>query len=140
MDERLRQIYHQIYSELFLIILLLAAASLIIKTLVYGQTLPQTWFEYVILVGSPLYRAVRRGMLGAAGEQTSTKNFAIRLAAAMTAAVLLILLAVYLRTGTLGNGALFAFLGVYLVLMLVVALVGKKINSCWQKKMDEKYR
>lgn len=63
MDERIKLGLQKIYSELFTIILLLAAVSAVVKVLFLEQPLSNTLFEYVVMVGSPIYLTARRRML-----------------------------------------------------------------------------
>lgn len=64
MDERIKQQYHRIYSEMYIIILCMAAASAVVKTAFFRQNIPDLGLEYIILVGSPIYRLIRCRMLG----------------------------------------------------------------------------
>lgn len=53
MDERIKQQYHRIYSEMYIIILCMAAASAVVKTAFFRQNIPDLGLEYILLVGSP---------------------------------------------------------------------------------------
>ena len=62
-DERTVQVLRQIYTEMFTIIILLCAASMMVKILLLEQTFQDCLLEWIIMVGSTFYRMVRALML-----------------------------------------------------------------------------
>lgn len=142
MDERLKQGYHKIYSELFRIILYMAALSLTIKVIFLQQDSSQAMFEYLILVGTPLYQLVRIRMLNLTPptETYNTRVFVIRLVAALAATTVIFSLAAYLRKGSLRPLDYAGFLIPFLIIYVLVALAIKQLHKHWARKMEEKYK
>ena len=64
MDERVKGEYRQIYSELLSIILVFTAVSLLVKFFLFDAAVSECVTEFVILVFSPVYLAVRQFMRG----------------------------------------------------------------------------
>ena len=62
MDERVKGEYRQIYSELLSIILVFTAVSLLVKFFLFDAAVSECVTEFVILVFSPVYLAVRQFM------------------------------------------------------------------------------
>ena len=142
MDERIREGYHKIYSELFSITICLAALSLVLKIVFFRQGASQVVLEYIILVGSPIYQLVRSRMLKlAAPENTySTRTFTIRLAAALAATTVIFLASAYIRDGAVNISAYALFLIPYLLIFLVTAVAMRKLHRRWRKKLEDRYK
>ena len=68
MDERVKGEYRQIYSELLSIILVFTAVSLLVKFFLFDAAVSECVTEFVILVFSPVYLAVRQFMRGIGPE------------------------------------------------------------------------
>lgn len=141
MDERIRQEYQKIYSELYLIILGLSACSLVVKTAFFRQNLSQLWLEYIILAGSPIYRLIRSRMLGVAVPVGNRKKqLFIRFAAALLTLMMVDILVMYFRFGEINIKELFSFFFSFAVLFLLVAVISLAVQKKWQKKMEDRYK
>lgn len=141
MDERIRQEYRRIYSEMYVIVLCLAAASVVIKVAFFQKSSTQLGLEYVILVGSPVYRFIRCRMLGVTAEPSGlgTRPFMIRMAAAVILFSAAFAVIMYFRNGKINLAAYAAFVIPFLLIFLLTALVSKKIYDSWRKKLERKY-
>lgn len=141
MDERIRQEYHRIYSEMYLIILCLAAASAVIKVAFFQKNSLQLGLEYIILVGSPIYRLIRCRMLGVAVETPGlgTKPFMLRMTAAVLLIAVIFAVVMYIRNGAINLAAYTAFVVPFLIIFLLTAFVFRKIYESWRKKLEQKY-
>lgn len=141
MDERIKQQYHKIYSEMYIIILCLAAASAIIKTAFFQGNMSTMGLEYLILVGSPVYRLIRCRMLGVIVEPSGsgTKTFLLRLAAALAAAAVTFGLVMYFRYGSVNVVNYITFVIPFLLLFLLTALISRKLHDSWRKRLEKKY-
>lgn len=141
MDERIKQQYHKIYSEMYIIILCLAAASVVIKTAFFHGTMVTLSLEYIILVGSPLYRLIRCRMLGAVAEPAAdnTRMFLIRLTAALLLTAAIFGMVMYFRYGSINIRNYILFVIPYLLIFLLAALFFKKLRDKWRKHLENKY-
>lgn len=141
MDERIKQGYHKIYSELFFIILMLAASSLVVNVIFFHKDITQLWLEYLILVGSPIYRLIRIRMLEIVDAPAAgwRKVFGIRFAAALTGSLVLFLVISYARLGRIDLLPILGFLIPFVITFCLVAFATKKLQDSWKKKLDRKY-
>lgn len=141
MDERIKQGYHKIYSELYLILFVLTAVSMIVNGVFLNKDVTQLWLEYIILVGSPIYRLVRIKMLGIADPPAAgwKKVIGIRLGFAVAVLVLLLSAAIYFQGGTTDIHRMFVFLIPFTAMFLLVAFGTKKLQEFWKRQQEEKY-
>lgn len=141
MDERIRQQYHKIYSEMYIIILCLAAASVVIKTSFFQGNMSTMGLEYLILVGSPVYRLIRCRMLGVTVEPSGsgTKTFLLRLTAALIIVAVIFGLVMYFRYGSVNVVNYIAFVIPFLLTFLLTALIFRKLHDGWRKRLEKKY-
>ncbi len=141
MDERIRQGYHKIYSEMYIIILCLAAASAVVKVAFFQKNSLQLGLEYIILVGSPIYRLVRCRMLGVSAEPSGlgTKMFMLRMAGAVVLIAALYGAVMYFRNGEINLTAYAVFMIPFLLIYLLTAFVFKKLYESWERKQRKKY-
>lgn len=141
MDERIRQGYHKIYSEMYIIILCLAAASAVVKVAFFQKNSLQLGLEYIILVGSPIYRLVRCRMLGVSAETSGlgTKMFMLRMAGAVVLITALYGAVMYFRNGEINLTAYAVFMIPFLLIYLLTAFVFKKLYESWERKQRKKY-
>ena len=63
-DERLRQGYNKIRSEMAMIIYYAAVISFIFKTTTLGMTIKDTVFEFAVILFFPIYQLIRTRQLG----------------------------------------------------------------------------
>lgn len=141
MDERIKQGYHKIYSEMFTIILFLAAGSVIVNVAFFHRNITQLWFEYVILIGSPIYRLVRIRMLEIADAPAAgwKRVFRIRMIAVVMVIGVMFLLMSYAQHGKVNFLALFGFLIPFLVLFCLSAFLTKALQDSWKRRQEKKY-
>lgn len=142
MDERIKQGYHKIYSEMYLIVLILSAASLIINVAFFHKNATQLWLEYVILVGSPIYRLIRIRMLEIVDGPADgwNKVFGIRLAAMVAVITLLCVLTGYFRDGSVNLAALAVFMVPFILMFILAAYATRKLQEGWKKKLENRYK
>ncbi len=141
MDERIKQGYYKIYSEMFTIILFLAAGSVVINVAFFQKNIRQLWFEYIILVGSPIYRLIRIRMLEIADAPAGgwKRVFCIRAATAVTLVTVLFLLVGYVRFGRMDVSEFFVFLIPFTILFCLTAFLTKRLQDSWKRKQERKY-
>lgn len=140
MDERIKQGYCKIRSELFLIVFFLAAFSVVVNVTFFEKNITQLWFEYIILVGSPLYQLVRGRMLEIADTRVSGwKNLAYRLTVSVCFLVVLFVAVNYIRFGKVSVLPLIGFMIPFVIMFSIVAISVKKLQENWKKKLDRKY-
>lgn len=140
MDERIRQEYHRIYSEMYLIILGMCTISLIAKIMFLEKSLSDCWLEYLILVGSPIYRLIRCRMLNVIlPAEHGQRQWIIRLISSIIVCSALFCLAMYIRTGRIATAEILLFMIPFIALFLLVMALSFFIRKQWQKKMEDKY-
>lgn len=143
MDERVKETYRKIYTELFSLTMLGCAVSIVVKIAWMGLDATACIPEYPILVGSPLYLAVRSRMLGVTQAQamTARKPFVRRLSAVIGLIVALFVYCLIMRgrDREISWGNAFIFL-IPFILCFVAAQIGyQKLEERRQKKLDSKY-
>ncbi len=141
MDERIRQGYHKIYSEMFFMIFLLAAVSLVVNVAFFHKNITQLWFEYIILVGSPIYRLIRIRMLEIVDAPAAgwKKTFKIRIVSSLACVIALMVGVSYFRTGQVNVLELVGFIIPFAVMCCLVAVATQKLQDFWKRKLDKKY-
>ena len=90
-DERVEQAKSKIYSELMLIIFYIVVASFCVKALYFHMDLKQCATEYIILILTPIYQAIRSRQMGVV---LSTKSS--RKALLPTAAIIILMAVLFL--------------------------------------------
>ncbi len=143
MDERVKETYRKIYAELFSLTMLGCAVSIVVKIAWLGQDATACIPEYPILVGSPLYLAVRSRMLGVTQAQalTARKPYVRRLSVfiGLIAALFVYCLIVRNRSGEINWANTLTFL-IPFILCFIAAQIGyRKLEEKRQKKLDSKY-
>lgn len=141
MDERIRQTYHKIYAELFHIVLFGCCISVVVKLAFLGMNATDCIPEYPILVGTPIYLAVRTRMLGVTQMPTSrTKNRKLLPLVCGALTALFVFVAVMRGQGEavdIRGGMI--FLIPFLAMFLLVQTGFRKLEERRQKKLDSKY-
>lgn len=140
-DERTTQILQKIYTEMTLIIILLCAASLCFKVLVYEQNLNNCLLEWIILVGSPVYRLIRSRMLRV---PLLTGPYSIRETIKNSASSILILIGILgliavLRPEKFTPKFILTFLIPYCLLSIALRIAMTKSEERHAKKLGEEY-
>lgn len=139
MDERVKGEYRKIYSELVCIILACLAVSLLVKSDVYGMELKDCLTEFLILVCSPVYLAVRQYMLGLDPNAGTTKRRRwLSFGAAVLGASAAMGTAAFYRSGRL-DGRFFAGLLSFVALFSLVYVGSRKIGRYFSEKKAKKY-
>lgn len=140
MDERIKEGYQKVYSELFQIILVICCLSFVVKTVFLGLPGSDCIPELPVMAGSPVYLLIRSRMmgLGAVPVQNRKKKYTALLSG--LCGFFLVFIATSLRQGekanlpaALGSGAIFA------VCFLIVYGIFQKIERRRQEKLDSKY-
>lgn len=74
MDERVRDAFLRIRSELLAIVMGICGISLVVKLVFFQGSLGDCITEYLVLVGSPVYLTIRSHMLGVTQVADLTKK------------------------------------------------------------------
>lgn len=139
MDERVRQEYQKIYSELYFITLLVCCVSVIAKVMFFHQGIADCWLEYIVLVGSPVYRFVRCRMLHVSAPVVGKKAWMIRLVVCLVTVSIVYAVVTYVRTGSLQVWELLTFLAPFIFIYLLVCFGTVIVQRRWQKKLEDRY-
>ena len=143
MDERIKEGYRKVYSELFQIILVVCCLSFVIKTVFLGLSSIDCIPEFPIMIGSPVYLLIRSRMLGftqlhAVPDKARKKKYSALLSG--LCGFFLVFIVSALRRGEEANlpaalciGAIFA------VCFLISYGIFQKIERRRQKKLDSRY-
>lgn len=142
MDERIVKGFLKIRSELLGIVLILCAGSMVVKTVFLDLPGKSCVTEYLILVGSPIYLAVRSHMLGVTqapvfSRQEGKHVWVLVLAAT---AALMVYSTVQNRGGEKAGFRELALFGtVFLVSFCLVRALYKRHEMKRQEKLDSRY-
>lgn len=142
MDERMKKTYHKIYAELFYLVLIGCCISIIVKLAFLGMNAIDCIPEYPILVGSPVYLAVRTRMLGVTQISTLSgkkrKGFLPLVCGALTA--VFVFTAVMRGQGTPVDVLACAGFIIPFIITFILASAGyRKLEERRQKKLDSRY-
>lgn len=139
MDERIKNEYRKIYSELTSIIMVFVAISLLVKVNLFHMGTRECATEFIILVFSPLYMVVRQYMMGL------DPNGAVSKKKQKTAFLCAILSAVAAFSGTMywsrggfdrdAATGLVAFIAVF----ILVYFLSRKLGAYFSEKKAKKY-
>lgn len=142
MDERIKETYHKIYAELFYLVLIGCCISIIVKLAFLGMDASDCIPEYPILVGSPIYLAVRTRMLGV--TQISALNGRKR--KRRLPLVCGALIAVFVFTAVMRSQrtpvdflACAEFIIPFIITFILAQTGYRKLEEWRQKKLDSKY-
>lgn len=143
MDERVKETYRKIYAELFSLIMVGCALSIIIKIAFFNMDAASCIPEYPILVGSPAYLLVRSRMLGVT-QADFLNNRAKKSRKLATICALLIALLVFTAItrnhGEPVNWKTVLGFGIPFVICFAAGQIGfRKLEERRQKKLDRKY-
>lgn len=139
MDERVKGEYRKIYSELMMGIILFCAASLLYKFVFLKQGMGACITEFLILVLSPVYLAVRQFMLGLnPNENVPKKQKRASFFAAMAAASAAFIATAISRDGKIGKDVLINIL-IYIAMFTFVFYVSRKLSRYFADKKAKKY-
>lgn len=147
MDEREKLIFQKIYAELFYLIFIGCAVSLVVKFAVFQMNATACIPEFPILVAAPVYMTVRMRMLRVTQANAykdvpfgSKKRFLIKLLPALFAALL-----VYAAMNRSEDGAvnwirLIVFGTAFIIAFVTAHILFKRSEEKRQKKLDAKYQ
>ena len=139
MDERVKGEYRKIYSELVCLILVFSAVALMVKFHLYGMELKDCLTEFLILVGFPVYLAVRQYMLGLdANAGTTKKKRWISFGAALLVASAAMAVAQISRKGTI-DGRFFGEVFTFAAAFSLVYLGSRRLGRYFSEKRAKKY-
>ena len=147
MDEREKIIFQKIYAELFYLIFIGCAVSLIVKFAVFHMDASSCIPEFPILVGTPIYMTARMRMLRVTQANAykdisfgNRKRFLLKLFPALLAA----LFAYAAINSTEGEGVnwirLIVFGTTFVLAFVTAHMVFKRSEEKRQKKLDAKYQ
>lgn len=142
MDERIKETYHKIYSELFYLTLIGCCISVIVKLAFLRMRATDCIPEYPILVGSPIYLAIRTRMLGVtqiAFQDRKKRRKALPLVCGLLTALFVFTAVMRSQTEAVDVSACITF-AISFVVMFAVGQIGfRKLEERRQKKLDSKY-
>jgi len=73
-DERVENLYNKIYKEVYALVVILAAVSIIAKYFYYGLNLEHVVFELVLLISVSIYFLVRSVWMGLYSDMVELKD------------------------------------------------------------------
>lgn len=139
MDERVKNEYRKIYSELVALLIFVTAASAVIKVFLLNLPPSATATEFIIMIGSPVYLWIRQTMLGldpeaSLDEKKRRKNFAV----SFTAGILVLFLCMLLKYRGVNADVLFHILS-FAVIFSAVYILSRKFARKNAERKAKKY-
>lgn len=135
-DERVEQAKSKIYSELMLIIFYIVVASFCVKALYFHMDLKQCATEYIILILTPIYQAIRsRQTEVVLGTGKDSRKRATPLL------LLLLLIPFFLRRSEIANGDFSALLPpvVFVLLFLAIQYLFSHAEKKRAENLEKRY-
>ena len=135
-DERVEQAKSKIYSELMLIIFYIVVASFCVKALYFHMDLKQCATEYIILILTPIYQAIRsRQTEVVLGTGKDSRKRATPLL------LLLLLVPFFLRRSEIANGDFSALLPpvVFVLLFLAIQYLFSHAEKKRAENLEKRY-
>lgn len=140
MDERIKKEFRKIYSELFQIVLVVCCLSVIIKTTFLGMNAGECIPEFPIMIGSPIYLAIRSRMLGISQiSELGSKTKRTALLAGVFGFVLVFAAQSAKRGETLNLPAVIGSCIIFIVCFLGIYKFFYKIEKRRQDRLDSRY-
>ena len=142
MDERVKETYRKIYAELFSLILFGCCISIVVKLAFLEMNATDCIPEYPILVGSPIYLAVRSRMLGVTQAAAFGGKKRHRKTALVCGALVALMVFVGMMRGKHTQVNIMDCIGFmipFLVCFVVVQTGYRKLEERRQRKLDERY-
>ncbi|MCI8958570.1 MAG: hypothetical protein HFG62_05565 [Lachnospiraceae bacterium] len=140
MDERIRDSFLKIRSELLAIVMGICGVSLIVKFMFLGADLSDCITEYLVLVGSPVYLVIRSHMLGVTQPaDLSGKN---RLLVVMLTGFVFLMVFILVREkqGAQTEGiTAFMSVGSFVISFVGVRYLYQRHERKRQEKLDQRY-
>lgn len=139
MDERVKGEYRKIYSELTVLMIYAAAASLLIKYFLLDMGPEGCVTEFIILVGSPVYLLVRQLMLGLDAEAGLTaKKRRRKVWTVIVCGAAGFLLAAVLKHGRL-EGWAFEYILSFTAICVFVHYISGKLTRYFAERRSRRY-
>lgn len=140
MDERIKKEFRKIYSELFQIVLVVCCLSVIIKTTFLGMNAGECIPEFPIMIGSPIYLAIRSRMLGISQiSELGSKTKRTALLAGVFGFVLVFAAQPAKRGEALNLPAVIGSCIIFIVCFLGIYKFFYKIEKRRQDRLDSRY-
>ncbi|MDD3252939.1 MAG: hypothetical protein PHV18_10285 [Lachnospiraceae bacterium] len=142
MDERIVNSYLKIRAELMSLILIVCAVSLVVKYTFLKMPFERAVTEYIILVGSPIYMAVRSRMLGVtqiAGLSGRRDRKRTALVAGLCVGIAVYILSQANREGSVDWGETMVFGLAFAAAFIAIGWGYRKYEEKRQKELDSKY-
>lgn len=142
MDERIKEVYRKIYAELFYLVLIGCCISVFVKLAFLGMDAVDCIPEYPILVGSPIYLAVRTRMLGVTQVTTpdrKKRRKALPLVCGLLTALFVFTAMMRSQTKTVDVSACLTFIIPFVVMFAAGQILFRKLEERRQKKLDSRY-
>ena len=138
-DERVEQAKSKIYSELMLIIFYIVVASFRVKALYFHMDLKQCATEYIILILTPIYQAIRSRQMGVVLSTKSSRKALLPTAAIIILMVVLLWMSNKGVPSTARTISAVLSLAVFAVLFLVVQGIFLHLERKRAEKLEHQY-
>lgn len=138
-DERVEQAKSKIYSELMLIIFYIVVASFCVKALYFHMDLKQCATEYIILILTPIYQAIRSRQMGVVLSTKSSRKALLPIAAIIILMVVLLWMSNKGVPSTARTISAVLSLAVFAVLFLVVQGIFIHLERKRAEKLEHQY-
>ena len=138
-DERVEQAKSKIYSELMLIIFYIVVASFCVKALYFHMDLKQCATEYIILILTPIYQAIRSRQMGVVLSTKSSRKALLPTAAIIIRMVVLLWMSNKGVPSTARTISAVLSLAVFAVLFLVVQGIFIHLERKRAEKLEHQY-
>lgn len=138
-DERVEQAKSNIYSELMLIIFYIVVASFCVKALYFHMDLKQCATEYIILILTPIYQAIRSRQMGVVLSTKSSRKALLPTAAIIILMVVLLWMSNKGVPSTARTISAVLSLAVFAVLFLVVQGIFIHLERKRAEKLEHQY-
>ena len=138
-DERVEQAKSKIYSELMLIIFYIVVASFCVKALYFHMDLKQCATEYIILILTPIYQAIRSRQRGVVLSTKSSRKALLPTAAIIILMVVLLWMSNKGVPSTARTISAVLSLAVFAVLFLVVQGIFIHLERKRAEKLEHQY-
>lgn len=138
-DERVEQAKSKIYSELMLIIFYIVVASFCVKALYFHMDLKQCATEYIILILTPIYQAIRSRQMGVVLSTKSSRKALLPTTAIIILMVVLLWMSNKGVPSTARTISAVLSLAVFAVLFLVVQGIFIHLERKRAEKLEHQY-
>ena len=138
-DERVEQAKSKIYSELMLIIFYIVVASFCVKALYFHMDLKQCATEYIILILTPIYQAIRSRQMGVVLSTKSSRKALLPTAAIIILMVVLLWMSNKGVPSTARTISAVLSLAIFAVLFLVVQGIFIHLERKRAEKLEHQY-